>query len=278
MGTDYRNNRTVGYAMKSYLYGFILNLQFLSIIPFPMEVPMEKKNIERSVQMFPVLGLIQGIIYAGSFYLLLEWTHLSALAIAFIIWLLCIILTGGLHLDGWMDSSDAYFSYRKKEDRLRIMEDANIGAFGVLSVIVLLVTRFLFFYEVVLLEIFLTCVFLFVISFCGKILMGMMLTKVPLAKEKGMAYFYREATQPKTLWIYPFYIIIMLAVGSLLSMELLPFLLIMLFITYIMFILLRRRALKWFGGITGDVTGASVEGAETFLWMIVWLLHYFAMG
>src|SRR5699024_11361757 len=73
MGTDYRNNRTVGYAMKSYLYGFILNLQFLSIIPFPMEVPMEKKNIERSVQTFPVLGLIQGIIYAGSFYLLLEW-------------------------------------------------------------------------------------------------------------------------------------------------------------------------------------------------------------
>src|SRR5699024_11904802 len=79
-----------------------------------------KKNIERAVQTFPVLGLIQGIIFAGSFYLLIEWTHLSALAIAFIIWLLCIILTGGLHLDGWMDSSDAYFSYGNKEDRLQI--------------------------------------------------------------------------------------------------------------------------------------------------------------
>src|SRR5699024_7070329 len=101
--------------MKSYLYRFILNMHFISIIPFTKEVPMEKKNIERAVQTFPVLGLIQGIIFAGSFYLLIEWTHLSALAIAFIIWLLCIILTGGLHLDGWMDSSDAYFSYRNKE-------------------------------------------------------------------------------------------------------------------------------------------------------------------
>jgi len=264
--------------MKSYLYGFILNLQFLSIIPFPKEVPMEKKNIERAVQTFPVLGLIQGIIFAGSFYLLIEWTHLSALAIAFIIWLLCIILTGGLHLDGWMDSSDAYFSYRNKEDRLRIMEDANIGAFGVLSVIVLLAARFLFIYEVILMANSLTFFLLFFIPFFGKMLMGMMLTKIPLAKEKGMAHFYREATEPKTLWVYPFYMILVLAVGSLVSVELFLFLFIMLLMIYIMFILLRRKALKWFGGITGDVTGASTEGAETFLWMIVWLLHYFAMG
>src|SRR5699024_12539462 len=118
-------------------------------------------------------------------------------------------------------------------------------AFGVLSVIVLLAALFLFIYEVIVMANFLTCFFLFVIPFFGKILMGMMLTKVPLAKEKGMAHFYREATQPKTLWIYPFYIIIVLAVGSLLSMELLPFLLIMLLTTYTMFILLRRKALKW---------------------------------
>src|SRR5690625_1155213 len=151
--------------MKSYLYRLILNLQFLSIIPFPMEIPIEKKNVERAVQTFPILGLIQGAIYAGSFYFLIEWTPFSFLATAFIIWLLFIILTGGLHLYGWMDSSDAYFSYRKKEERLRIMEDSNIGAFGVLSVIVLLAARFLFIYEVILMANSLTFFLLFFIPF-----------------------------------------------------------------------------------------------------------------
>ena len=38
-----------------------------------------------------------------------------------------------------------------------------------------------------------------------------------------------------------------------------------------------RKAVKWFGGITGDVLGASVEGVEIVLWMTLWLLHYFVM-
>jgi adenosylcobinamide-GDP ribazoletransferase len=41
---------------------------------------------------------------------------------------------------------------------------------------------------------------------------------------------------------------------------------------------MKRKILSWFGGITGDVLGASVEGVELWLWLILWLLHYFAMG
>ena len=38
-----------------------------------------------------------------------------------------------------------------------------------------------------------------------------------------------------------------------------------------------QGAVAWFGGITGDVLGASVEGTEVVLWMTLWLLHYSAM-
>ncbi|MEK1830783.1 adenosylcobinamide-GDP ribazoletransferase [Priestia megaterium] len=30
-----------------------------------------------------------------------------------------------------------------------------------------------------------------------------------------------------------------------------------------------------FGGVTGDVIGATIEGGETFLWIILWLSHVF---
>src|SRR5699024_7898278 len=106
------------------------------------KVPAKNKNIERSVQTLPLFGLIQGTIYAGLLYLLLTWTPLSSLAAAFLLWLFIIIFTGGLHLDAWIDCSDAYFSYQDQEKRLHIMKDSRIGAFGVLSVIVLLAARF----------------------------------------------------------------------------------------------------------------------------------------
>jgi len=263
--------------MKSYIYGLILNIQFFSMIPLPAEVPIKKKNIERSVQTLPLFGLFQGVMYAGFLYILLAWTPLSPLAAAFLLWLFIIVLTGGLHLDAWIDCSDAYFSYQDKEKRLRIMKDSSIGAFGALSVIVLLTARFLFIYEIILMANTLTYLFILVIPFFGKLMMGMMLTKFPLAREEGMAYFYSKATGPKTLWIYPVYFLLLLVGSAFFGLESLILLLSMLLATYLLYVFYRIKSMKWFGGITGDVTGAAGEGVEICLWTIVWLFHYYAM-
>lgn len=264
--------------MKSIVNGFILNIQLFSTIPFPAEVTMEKKHVERALQTFPLLGLFQGAIYAGFLYILLEWTPLSAFAITFFIWLLIILLTGGLHLDGWMDCGDAYFSYRDQAARLRIMEDPRVGAFGILTVIVLLVARFLFIYEIILMSGTAVSFFIISIPFLGSMLMGMMLALVPLAKEEGMAFFFRKAIRPRSIWTYPVYIILFMVGTGLFFPAALYYFIIMLLAITLLFLLFRRKSIKWFGGITGDVTGASREGAEIVLWMIVWLLLYFGTG
>lgn len=264
--------------MKSYIYGFIINIQFFSTIPLRVEVPMNKKHIERAIQMFPLLGLMQGAIYSGLLYALLHWTYFSDLAIAFLIWLMLIVITGGLHLDGWIDCSDALFSYRERAKRLVIMTDPRVGAFGVISVIVLLGARFLFIYEIVQRAELLTYLLILFVPLLGKVALGMFVTKMPVAKKEGLGFTFQQACQRYTLASYPVFLVGALALSFLWQKEGVLLLLLLLAATIVLFFLFRRKIIDAFGGITGDVLGAAAEGVEACLWMGVWLLHYYAMG
>lgn len=251
-----------------------MNLQFFTAVPINLEIPMDKEHLRKEVQTFPLLGLFQGIIYSFLLYCLQVWTPFSHLAVAFFLWLVMILLTGGIHLDGWMDTSDAYFSYRDQEKRLEIMKDPRMGAFGVLSVMVLLSSRFLFIYESTLNARNLTYILIAMIPFLSKSVMGVLLLTVKSAKKEGLGSMFQSAASKGVLWLYPVYI------GVLLFLVYQVFFIVGLLIVVAACcsFFCRRKAVKWFGGITGDVLGASVEGTELILWMTVWLLHYFAMA
>lgn len=260
-----------------FLKGFLITIQFFTAIPIKRNLPMDQAHLEKSIQTFPLVGLLQGLIYGTLLYVLNEWTVLSSLAIAFIVWLASLVVTGGLHIDGWMDMSDAYFSYQDKERRLEIMKDSRVGAFGVISLLVLLSSRFLFIYEIIDFQSALAFILIVFIPFLSKTLMGFVLLRVPSAKKDGMAIYFKQAERKSTLAIYPVYIILL--AGVLFFFEsalLLPFLL-MILITVCSFFLIRKKTIQHFGGITGDLVGASVEGCENILWMTLWILHYFVM-
>jgi adenosylcobinamide-GDP ribazoletransferase len=263
--------------MRKFLKGFLIDLQFFTAIPVRFELPIDKPHLKSAVQAFPLLGLLQGGIYASLYFLLLEYTPFSNLAIAFLLWLMKILLTGGIHLDGWMDASDAYFSYGDQPKRLEIMKDPRTGAFGVISVIVLLSSRFLFIYEITENVQVVSYMMIATIPFLSKSVMGVLLLTVKSAKNEGLGALFQRAATKKVLWIYPIYITIFLALMTLVDHGFfLVFALIV--IACASLLLCRRKAVSWFGGITGDVLGAAVEGTEFFLWMTMWLLHYFAMA
>jgi adenosylcobinamide-GDP ribazoletransferase len=263
--------------MKKFITGFLITIQFLTALPIKKSLPMEKDYIEQSIQSFPLLGLFQGIFYSALLYFLLEWTPLSGLAIAFIIWLATILITGGIHLDGWMDMSDAYFSYQDKEKRLEIMNDPRTGAFGVMSLLVLLSSRFLFIYEIIQFATIFTYVLIILIPFFSKLVIGIVLLYIPAAKKEGLATFFKNAAKKTTISIYPIYIIIFFALICLLDFKLILPALLFVLVSGICFIFIRQKSIKHFGGITGDILGASGEGTDNILWMTLWLLHYFAM-
>lgn len=259
----------------SAVIGFLINLQFFTAIPLKKELPMEKKYIHRAIQTFPLVGALLGLIMGGVLYALVQWTPFSILAIAFVIWLLTIVLTGGLHLDGWIDASDAFFSYQDQARRLEIMKDSRTGAFGVISVIVLLSARFLFIYEIVNHLNVWSYFLIILLPFLSKCVMGYLLCKMPLAKQEGLGAFFQSAARKNSLHMYGVYILIIVIVAFILGMQFGILLVIMLAATIIFWLFLKRKIMTWFGGITGDVLGASVEGVELWLWFILWLLHYF---
>ncbi|RFU62398.1 adenosylcobinamide-GDP ribazoletransferase [Peribacillus glennii] len=253
--------------------GFLINLQFFTIVPIKKQLPMEKAYIKKAIQTIPILGFLQGALYTTTLYIMVEWTSLSPLAGAFFLWLLTIMITGGLHLDGWIDASDAYFSYRDIHKRLEIMQDPRTGAFGVISVIVLLSCRMFFLYEIVENITPWSYSLVAFVPFLGKTAMGFLLMQVRLAKNEGLAAFFQAAAGKDSTFIYYVYLVLGALAFVFLKHFYLYAVLVIMVIVSVLF--LKRKMVKWFGGITGDVAGASVEGVELMLWMTVWLLHYF---
>ena len=58
--------------------------------------------------------------------------------------LIPILVTGGFHLDGFMDTSDALNSYGEPGKKLEILKDPHIGAFAVISLVKLLIAAIAF--------------------------------------------------------------------------------------------------------------------------------------
>lgn len=265
--------------VRSFLYGFIFNLQFFTTIPIKgIQVPLDRESLRRSVQLFPLLGLLQGLLFSLLAYILYTWTSLSPLVLTLVLWLFPILFTGGLHLDGWIDSSDAYFSYRDKKRRIEILADPAVGAFGLLSVIVLLVLRFVFLYEIVKKLVPASFVLFLLVPFFSRVSMNMFITFIPPLKDEGLGRMFHQASHPNILlynggFILLLYLFLYLYEPSLLIVGLLFFLAMLL-----AYLVIKRKIVTAFGGINGDLAGGATEGMETILWLLLWVYHYYVMG
>ena len=102
-----------------------------SRIPVP-QVEWNEENRRYSMCFFPLVGLVTGLLVWG-------WLSLCARlkmgpflqgAVAA---LLPLLITGGIHMDGYMDTTDALASWQSQEKRLEILKDSHTGAFAVMG-------------------------------------------------------------------------------------------------------------------------------------------------
>ncbi len=112
-----------------------LALRYLTIAPIPAGAHVEPTTLGRAAPWFPVIGLAIGLVVAITAHVLdALFPPLLDTLLTVTVWKL---LTGGLHLDGLSDCLDGLVG-RDAGDRLRIMHDSRIGAFGVIGLILFL--------------------------------------------------------------------------------------------------------------------------------------------
>jgi adenosylcobinamide-GDP ribazoletransferase len=127
-------------AVCSVPLGFLAALQFLTVLPPLVRRPLTAAELGRSVGWFAVVGTLLGGILAGTDWALgLLFPPGVTAALLLGVWTL---VTGALHLDGFLDTCDGLFGGRTPEDRLRIMRDERVGAFAVIGGGLLLLLKY----------------------------------------------------------------------------------------------------------------------------------------
>lgn len=105
-------------------------VRFLSVLPLPGR-GSEPRPLAASLPWFPLVGAAIGVVLGG-IGLGLDRV-LPPGPVAAILLAIAVAVTGGLHLDGLMDTADGVFGGRTPTRRLEIMRDSRVGAFGVMA-------------------------------------------------------------------------------------------------------------------------------------------------
>ena len=120
--------------------GLLTALGFLTVAPVGRMGEPREGDLGRAVMWFPLVGLVIGLALAG-----VDWCGRALwdgyVAAALVIGA-TLLITGGLHLDGLMDTADAFFSHRDREGMLEVMRDSRAGALGVAAGVSLMLAKF----------------------------------------------------------------------------------------------------------------------------------------
>lgn len=123
--------------------GFLILLSFFTRIPIGSFVKYDEEKFVKGLKIYCLVGLVIGAFLSLGYFIgdFLQIFYIKGL----IITIFYIIITGGIHLDGTADTSDGLFSGRTGDKVFEIMSDSRIGAFGVISLILTIISQIILF-------------------------------------------------------------------------------------------------------------------------------------
>ena len=113
------------------LTSFFMAFSLYSRIPVP-QTEWNEKSMRWCICFLPAVGAAIGADQ-GLLYWLLAHLSVGAVFRGAALTALPVLLSGGIHLDGFLDTCDAIHSYGTREKRLEILKDPHVGAFAVIG-------------------------------------------------------------------------------------------------------------------------------------------------
>lgn len=252
--------------MKKFLEPLIIIISVYTRIPMPM-VYWNNTNLKYAFCFLPAAGLIAGAAQAA-------WAALACAAgISPVLGAAAacavpLLVTGGIHIDGFSDTMDALSSHAERQKKLEIMDDPHIGAFGVMWITVYMMLYAASYYEILSFassngSLIGMLILLIVFPVISRAAAALAISTTAPSKKKGMLYTFTSASDVKAVGTTATAVIVIsvLAVAyvSAAFAALSAVLIILLFLYF------RRMAVKEFGGISGDLCGWLIQMTELVL-------------
>lgn len=228
---------------------FIIALSMYSKIPVPT-LSWEKRDMEYIFCFFPVIGAVAGALTL-LWIKIAVFFEISTVLTAAVCVLLPVLVTGGIHIDGFCDTSDALASGRDREKMLEILKDPNVGAFAVIRCICYFLLLFALWYQALTDEINIFIPSL--IYILSRALSGMAAVTRKNARGSGMlAAFSDSAARGVVISVTVLWLLLCAVLLLLAEIQAGLVVLSAAGLTYLYYYLMSERK---FGGITGDLAG-----------------------
>ncbi|MDO4336686.1 MAG: adenosylcobinamide-GDP ribazoletransferase [Eubacteriales bacterium] len=238
--------------MKSLWNSFKIAFAMFSKIPMP-QAEWTKENMKYMFCFLPFVGAVIGGLTVLAAYLGMRFGFAKEFVTVILV-LIPVLVTGGIHVDGLLDTSDAMSSWQERKRRLEILKDSNAGAFAVITACVYFLCWYGAYSQIGSeLRILSVMGAGFMVSRC---LAGIGVITFPKAKEDGtVAEFSRKSEDIAVRNVLAVYLALLLAVmlwiqpvwgGAAFAAALL------------IFAYYHHMALKYFGGTTGDLSGCFI--------------------
>ncbi len=243
---------------------FLAALRFLTVIRLPWLKETSSEHLKHSAGYFPFVGIVIGMLLAVLNWMLSFVLPQSVVNVLLIV--ASVLITGALHIDGFLDTCDGAASNKTPQERWRIMDDSRAGGFGVIGVACLLLTKYVSLNSI---PAPLLPVTLVLMPVMGRWAMVYAIFAYPYAKPSGLG----QMIKPGTTWhklALATSIALVAAIAGAYQVNLSFFYLaglLLLALIWLLVVTVAAHLRKKFAGLTGDTYGAINEIAE--LWCLI---------
>lgn len=252
--------------MKNLWTSFCIACSMYSRIPVP-QVDWTEKGMKYALCFFPLIGVAIGAVLC--FYQkTTELVTIGPVAYACLGTVIPILITGGIHMDGFLDVVDALSSYQTRERKLEIMKDPHTGAFAIIGCAV-----YLLIYAAAISEVgcdaYPGAAAIFVLS---RAFSGFAVVTFPKAKKDGLVSTFSMQAEHRTvrvcLGIWAFLAVVwMIGFFGICHTGL------MLLIQLAVLLWYYRLSIREFGGVTGDLAGFFLQIEEVISFILLAILY-----